>query len=1089
MESINHISNFSCNEFITKFYSPLCLCFVDSKVSELFEKSFGTKFLDFFSAISTRLNPPLRIVDGTETKGTTDNDFFERVQSQITEYGKSFVNPEFEERGRVDTSLKPKGGDMPRHIKYQSKHAMNPPWYRLFLQTLVNSNRYSDFEFCNLPIGIIYVTTTSSSSIKRKDIYRMIPYPEWMVDFVTELPILNLFIYDSTVDKSTPRSFVASLDYEMTQIMGFGSKQSDDNYETNKKSLESLFPYNSEIVDSILQKKQIGQTEITSTRSMLEVIRRDFVMPNIQKNIIELQTSVDKSKKMSNVIKGFFKKKTEPEPLTKVLGIPIKKINILYLASLFMINGSYPEAQTYFKMFEKSKTILKNPQLSLIRLRSILNNLFCSFITNNQINYSSEFKYLMDNISMANSATLMIKLSLLPAEFCFVRYDYQMCSYFLETAIYLIKTIWKGNVPVRDMILGIVYERLASITKDRNHSLLYYANAVDKFMSARQYGHALRCIIWLEKNLPESSWPLLYQESILHKANALALSKECIRSLQNSKKLLEMENIQPAVQQQAILQFWTPFNDPVYQKSNQKIAFSTLLSIQKISTVTPHDPVYWGFNRSDFKDITKAFKEIVEKEEKRNSTQNLTYHDWMSDQEKKLAKPLQVSTNSKITINVQLVNRYIFTVCLENAYLMADYEGKYDVDPKFTTSTIPSLEIPGQYNFKSKKNDTISFDFTPHCPGVFNVNKLHKNYWGYIDTQIPLGPLRIEVSDDFPQISMSITGLPEKTYQGSCIKFFITLTNGSNYEADDILIAFDHQHSIAYDEGTILHESKIGMIKLEDSLKPKETRQIPMIFRAAKMNQNDVHFMVASSLQACCFAVAKVNVVAAAKISSSVITNPIDTSNRLLKVKFTALVDDLEIAGIVNSNCRILKTLQSNTNSLIKKNSFSTIIAFSKEETEKKVEEWRQYMMGEACYSLLFKVPGLDLYAQQNLMIDDQQEQRFTLLAQNKSNEPLGTRIPVKIKSYEKECIYIQPSTIEQMNDEKGVQRTLVSSAKWLGKTRVFLNEENNYEAEFSFIALQPGIYVIPGFIYSKNEDFSDVKNINLRHTIHISPE
>ena len=145
--------------------------------------------------------------------------------------------------------------------------------------------------------------------------------------------------------------------------------------------------------------------------------------------------------------------------------------------------------------------------------------------------------------------------------------------------------------------------------------------------------------------------------------------------------------------------------------------------------------------------------------------------------------------------------------------------------------------------------------------------------------------------------------------------------------------------------------------------------------------------------------------------------------------------------------------------------------------------------MGESSYAILYKVPGFDLYAQQNLMIENQDEQRFTFSIPNISKEQLGTRIPVKFKSYEKERIYIQPSTIEQMNDEKGRQSTLLSSAKWLGKTRVLLSEENNYEAEFSFIALQPGIYVIPGFIYSKKEDFRDVKNINLRHTIHISPE
>ena len=1088
MESIEHISSFNCNEFVTKFYSPLCLCFVDSNVEKLFDNC-GTKFIDFFGAIASKLSQPLRLIDIMQLQELNKKNSLEKIYAQITEYGKSFIKPEFEENGKVDPLLKPKGGDMPDNIQYQSKYAMDPPWYKLFLQTLVNSNRFSDFEFCDMPVCIIYATTTESIKITKKDLLAMLPLPMWMLDFVKDLPILNLYIYDSSIYKSTPDSFIASFEFDMTQILPFKSKQNDEELGKIRDIMNSLLPYNPEIVDKILEMKWIGNNEITSTRTILEVIRRDFVIPKIQKKIEELQTYIEKSKKMSNVIKGFFKKKTEPEQVTKFLSIPLKKICILQLASLFMIHGSYPEAEIYFRMFEKSKTILKNPSLSFIRLRSIFNHVLCNFITSTQISYTNEFKYLIDNVYAANSAPFMMQMSLIPAEFCFAKYDFEMCSNFLNTSISLMQSLWKGNAPTRDMILGIIYERLAAITQNRNHSLLYYASAVNRFMNARQNGHALRCIIWLEKNLPQSSWPLLYQESILNKANALAQSKECIRSLENSKKLLEMENIQPQLQQQAILQFWTPFNDPVYKKSNQTIAFSTLLSIQKITTITPHDPVYWGFKASDFKEINKAFKEIVEKEEKRQSKQNLTYHDWMSDKEKKLAKPLKVSTNSKITINIQLKNRYIFTICLEDSYIIADYEGTSQIDKKYTTSTISTLEVPGQSFSKSKKIDPISFDFTPHCPGVFLVNKLHKNYWGYIDTQIPLGPLKIEVTDDFPQIQMSVSGLPEKTYQGQCIRFTITLINGSNYDAEDVIIAFDHQHSIAYDQGNIIHENKIGIIKLENDLKPHESREIPMIFRAAKMNLNDVHFLVASGLEVCCFAEAKVNVVPATKISSSIIPNPVDTANRLFKVKFSALIDDLEVVGLINSNGHMLKTLQSNTQTLIKKDSFSTIIAFSKEETTTKVEEWRQYMMGESSYAILYKVPGFDLYAQQNLMIENQDEQRFTFSIPNISKEQLGTRIPVKFKSYEKERIYIQPSTIEQMNDEKGRQSTLLSSAKWLGKTRVLLSEENNYEAEFSFIALQPGIYVIPGFIYSKKEDFRDVKNINLRHTIHISPE
>ena len=1080
MESVNKISSFQCLKFASRVYSPLCLCFVDSEAEKLFSLC-GVKFSDFFSAICAKMETPMRAIDIMMLQEQKQEAFFNNVKEELTKFGDCFLHKDFEKNGTTDLSKVPSGSGMPDKFNFMSKHAMNPIWYQKFIEELVNSQRFAEFEFCDLPICVIYVTAPDTSVFSRDTIPQMLPLPTWMLEFFKKIPVVNLFVYDGMVSSKVPDSFKKE-DFDLSLPLPVRSRKSKEDAKANKEMFTDIFSRNSEIVASIIKANWIGKTEVDATKEVIERIRKEVVIPTINKSIQQLLQTIENSKKMSNVLKGFFKKK-EPEQTTTVLSIPIKKIVYLQLASLYMITENYVEAEKNFKLFA---SMIEDAYLYKIKLRSLFHAMVCNFINTKSVANKADYKAIMEQIATANSVRLMLEVPLLYAEFCFYANDFDLMSEILFHTISTIKNLWKGNIPIREMILALIFDRVAGITKNPRHVLYYYSCASEKYTVIQQFGHVTRCIIWLQQNLTNKSWPLLYQGALLQKSVSLSMSKQSARALIECKNLLEMEDLQPELQEQVISQFWTPFNDPKLDCEKDGIKFSTLVTVESASAIGPSSPEYWGFESDKFSDILNDFNKVVKREELKNSKESLSYHSWMSDEMKEEAKPIKISIGSKIQVLLTILNRYSFTVFLKTANIKADYKGPSEKEEKYITNTLNDISVSGAKSIKKEKCQ-VTFDFTAIEPGTYTLNTFQKNYWGYVNTEIDFPPVILEASNDFPKLKLSVDGLPVKAFQGMCFRFVINVTNDNDFPASGIVVGFDHPHSIAY-EGDVQHEENISLIKITEEIKAHDTISIPLIFRAAKMSDNYLHFFVAANNSICSYAEAKVSVAAAGTVSATVIRNTNDTGNNIFKVKFTSQIEGLSIIGISNQKGVLLKTIQAGTPSIIPKGGFSTIIAFSQEESSETVEPWRIFMMGGSSYAILFKVEGRELSAQQNLRLPYEPEKRFILSMPNNSSEPLGTRISCKVKFTNQEDIFIQPMLIDLANDEKN-SSSIVMSARWVGKTRKRLCKENGYEAEFFFVALLPGVYIVPGFLYSTKLDFSDVHEVLLRHSIHVLPK
>lgn len=1052
METAEPFRNFSPKEFLKNRYSPLVVTFVDPEADKII-KNAGFGFNDLVGAIGMQLPNPIRIVPAERIVPGRQEDFLAKVQQDTTTYGKSFAFPEFETSDEVKPEFSPDYGSLKNKLRFPSYESTSPPWYKRLVFNLCASLRYSEFDFFDLPQTIVYAVAAGNPSLHAEELRKLLNFPEWMKEFLTTIPIVKVVVYDTLVSSDAPKEMTQGRgSFEEVIAFPFRTRTAKSTTTPDMVVARNLFRFDGHIINDPKFCQYLTDLDFTNSRNAVTRLY-EVVEKYIKRTISARMFEIEEQNKFSNSVKNFFKSKNSvPERVTHVYQIPWKKIIYSQLASLFLITGKYADAQKNYDLFIKNldnqPTLRANAHFIVALTHLVL-----------PMQGSQQFKKdvidILSYIASTNNLRLILFVPMLAIEMHSAVGEDDLALGLCKKLLDNIRRLWQGASHNKILITALAYERFAGLTRNDHKSWSYTSFALSLYKQCGQHAHALRCAIWLMKVLPKDNWPLIYQNVWLDKTVELFILGQGARSLMECKELLSLRNLQPWLHEKTISQFFAPYNDPSMSKSVLNIRINPLVEVKGLRMIDSSTPEFFGFDKSEFTLVERDVDSWHSIRLDRSFTKSIEHWDAVTP----ISSKKVIGLDQKVFFVITLYNRYKFTVHLDTSVLVPEYTGKATGDKIFEIDSVNNKDI------KDYKCTDIKYGFTAHEEGDYKIAKFAKNYWGYVDTEIECGPLNFSVVKGFPQISLTIEGLPEKVIAWQCIRFNAVVENRGEFPIKSFSIAFDHPHSITYAGGT---ESigECSVVTIQEELLPGNKYNVPLIFRATKLNDNTFHFIASIQNNKCGFAVAKVSVSPAAKIETRAFKRPNDNNGHAIAMTLTPAFDGLRIYGFMSQTGHIVKTLPINKEPL-KANIPETFVVFPADETEEKVEQWRVEMMGNAPLAVLFTIGDGDdvLLSQKNISFSAAKKpHRFVVDCKSHAELKRGglIKVTVRAEGLEEDTI-ISPLPIAFVTKDK----IGPTACRWVGVTKVTLCETNEYKAEFSALAFKPGVYRIPGISFS----------------------
>lgn len=1128
-------------KYVTRRYSPLFITVVENDVESLFQYC-GLTFTDFFAAVAAQENPPIRVMNMSSVQQEPQDSFFGRVSNDTTMYSQSFVFSEYEEKDITVPELAPVPGRFPSSFHFPSPLSMKPPWYTSMIENLLQSMQFSDFNFCDLPACIVYVTLSGTSlPVKRiDDVRKSIPFPSWMLEFVTDIPIVRIVVYDGLLvskppnDASAPRGAFA-------QLIGlcFRSRRVGTPGGIDPVDLRNLFRFDEQLFSHPQFCGFLSNSDLDKCRQVIKTIYQiatSFIDQSLKTYLLQIENS----KKLNNRVKGWFSNKA-PDRVTQHLQVPWRKILYLLVASFQMLMGRYELARKNYLSFNTSIHDGRFPEL---RIFSVFQAAMASvMIPDGMKQFKENLDDVIVNIQQARSVRFLLMVPLLGIEFNYsestspsspninTTFRASEALRLCDIGIRKGTALWTGNMPMKSLFLAFFRERYAGLLRKERLSLLQTSRAADLYRLADQTAHSLRCYIWLFRSLPKESWVLLYQEVWLQKAIALCQLSQWSRALMACKDLLSLPDLDRRLHERVISQFWAPFNDSTLDKKNLHIQINSLLEVRSLTMTDKTHPSYWGLPEEEFSTMIKEFDQYVR--QKISRTTSVSFDSWYDEDDENMhynkSKAVRtVAVGTQLILTIELYNRYKFSVHLDRAILNASYEGKSTDEKHFEMDEIKAKDIKGFTRDTTKLN----FKFIPLSEGQYTVDSFTKNYWGYVNTVVDCGPLVFNAVKDMAMLKMEIDDFPEEVYTSQCYEFYINVTNVGNTVVDNFLIIYDHPNTIVSDN-RITKIGDVSFITVHKELTPMASTTVELILWIENPGETVYHFCIASNGLRCGFDKKPLKASPTAKVESSILKKGNDSDGMIFQCSITSLIDNLSIIGVIDNENRFLKLIGlqkegESEKTVLNKNENISIVGFTKEwDTEcDTAEQWRSKLMGEKPLAILYEIEGESFYAQETLKLgtihcqyrltldmpaevkiekDGQFEKvtcTITCLDSPTNNKPLFVEpLPFKfidvteIKNAEigkenSQKLTPQNTQVKRSPSEKlsDLPKNIIG-CKWFGQTRKQLNAENGYKADFEFIAVKSGVYKITAINVSTNADFSNPTRISYSQYFHVISE
>ena len=1138
--------NLEPKKYVPRRYSPLFVTVVENDVEALFQFC-GLTFTDFFAALAAQENPPIRVMNMASVQQEHQDSFFGRVANDTTMFSQSFIFSEYEEKDITVPQLAPVPGRFPSEFHYPSTLSMKPPWYTAMIENLLQSMLFSDFNFCDLPACIVYATLSGTNLPVKKieDVRKSIPFPNWMLEFVADIPVIRVVVYDGLL-VSKPPNDVSAPRGAFTQLIGlcFRSRRVGTAGAIDPVDLRNLFRYDEHLLANPQFCGFLSNSDLEKCRQVIRTVYQTGIS-YIEQNLKTYQLQIENAKKFNNRVKGWFSNKA-PERVTQHLQIPWRKILYVIVASFEMLLGRYEVARKNYLNFNTSIHDGRFPEL---RIFSVFHAAMASIMIPEGMR---QFKENLDNVIVdiqhARSIRFLLMAPLIGIEFN----NYEATSpssrgndsafranealRLCEVGIRKVTALWTGNIPMKMLFLAFFLERYAGLLRKEKLSLLQTSRAAKCYQLADQTAHALRCYIWLFRSLPKSSWVLLYQEVWLQKAAALCQLSQWSRALIACKDLLALPDLDRRLHERVISQFWAPFNDSTLDKKNLHIQINSLLEVRSLTMTDKTHPSYWGLPEAEFSTMIKEFDQFVR--QKISRTTSVSFDSWYDEEDENLhynkSRAIRtVAVGTQLILTIELYNRYKFSVHLDRAILNATYEGKSTDEKHFEMDEIKSKDIRGYTRDTTK----LEFKFIPLSEGQYTVDKFTKNYWGYVNTVVDCVPLVFNAVNEMAMLKMEIDDFPEEVVTSQCYEFYINVTNIGNTVVENFLIIYDHPNSIVADYRTT-QIGEVSFITVHKELMPMQSTTVELILWIENSGETVYHFCIASNGLRCAFDRRPLKATPITKVDSVILKKSNDSDNMIFQCSITSLIDNLSIVGVIDKENRFLKLigLDSETSTL-NKNEKISIVGFTKDlaSSGETAEQWRSKLIGQKTLAILYEIEGNGFYAQETLKLGTIQcPYRIKIdlpsvvkIEKEGQFEKVTCQISWLNPSNEADSIYVAPSSFKfvdvqeakisadsQVNftsNSNGIARTQsqppssvrkspserflevskpnVCGCRWFGQTMKKLCKENEFKADFSFIAARGGVYRIGAVDVSKSPKFTSPTQIKLSQNIQIITE
>lgn len=695
MESASPFHNLIPYKYVKLRYSPLIATFVEPDVENLFNQC-NISFNDLFAVLGSTQNMPVRIVPHYTIMEESQDTFFGKVFNDCTIFSQSFIMPEYESDDTTVPQLSPTPDRFPSKFHYPSPEASKPLWYVVMLENLLKSCQYTNLDFTDCPSCIVYATLNSTNlPIKKADeIKKLLQFPAWMNEFITDIPIIRIVVYDGLVTKTADK--LPSGSFAQVIPLIFRSRQEDSPSDLEDFYLENLFKYDEKLLKFPNFCKYLTKTDFENIREALSNIY-NYISNNLETNIKTLELVYKQSK-------SFFGKKQVER---FVQGIPWAKLSRLQIAAYFLALQKNEEARKYYKLFIKEMQ-----QANELRLYAQFMSAICIVNSSNPQEFKESIIEIMRDINYARSLRFLMMVPLLSTEFHSSVNEKGDAFILLKHAIAKITLFWNGNIPMKSLFLALFHERLAGLCSDRKNSLFLTSRAAYLYKVAGQIPHAIRCYIWLQRGLPNNVWVLLYQTVWYQKASLLCSLTQYERGLNDWKALLALPNLSESLQDRVVNKFWAPFKEN--QKSiNSKIdtnAYISLLQVKSLDIIDLTVPEYWKLDKNEFEPINEAFEKFISKKIVRSVSFDSWYEDDDLTSKRKKKKTHRVGVGTVIILTVKLFNKFKFPIKLEKCTLKADFhlisKGK---DQKFGSTDFLALsQLSPLYQDHNDQQDQIS---------------------------------------------------------------------------------------------------------------------------------------------------------------------------------------------------------------------------------------------------------------------------------------------------------------------------------------------------------------------------------------------
>jgi tetratricopeptide (TPR) repeat protein len=1068
--------------FIPRRYAPLLVTCVEDQVERLF-RLCGLTFTDYFAALASTEPDALRFLPHGAVEQEPQEAFFGKVLNDVVLCSQSFVFPEYEDSDATNPQLSPFPERFPSLLRYPSDESRRPPWFAYAAERLLGSLQFSDFDFCDLPICVVYASLAGCPVRTADGVRQALEWPPWMREFVPDVPIVHVVLYDGLIVSQPPTECAGPRgSFDALYGLCFRTRRLDSPGALDPAAVRALFQYDAQLSGAPNFCGFLSQADIDAARHVLRQVAA-LARTRVAQLLRQYDQEIENAKLLSSRMKGLFGKKA-PEKVSEHLGIPWRKLVHLRIAGIHMATHQYELARRSYKSFVGS---FHEGQFAELRIAAQFMMGVAAVPTAGLGPFKEAVVEVLKTISQARSIRFLLMVPVLACEFHAAIGELPEAASVCSKAISRVNQLWSGNLEMKAVMLALLYERLAGLTQHPQRSALATARAALYYRQANQDPHALRCFIWLLRVLPTKSWVLLYQRVRLEKAIILCALKQWHRALIECKELLALPDLDWSLHERVISQFWSPYNDSLLPKDQLVVRVNSLLEVRSLTLTDKTAAQYWGFAKEEFATMIKEFDEWLRQQH--TMKRDVSIDAWLDDEESVTRAIKTVGVGSEVLLTIGLCNRYYFSVHLDRAILRAEFTGEPCDGPTYRIDEVLNKGIPGS----STAVTPMQFKFMPLAAGRFVVNAFAKNYWGYVDTEIACGPLAFNAVTAYPQIRMEIVGFPETAFSGQCARLIVRLTNTGDSPMRGFALAIDHPDAFSCESGNAILCEGIFIVERRELIEVEQSVDVSLILRSGDPGIEHFHFFVSVSGLRCAFAVKKLVITKVAEFGTQCIAKYNDTSNNAYYCTVQSTVDRLEVIGVINRRNRVLKSMALPRDAVLSVGQQLSFVVLTADETAEEVEPWRSLLLAKGEIALLFRIEGVELPLQQNLVVDDRAPlYSLSLSIPRRSEVKLGTKLSCTVRLEGTRAndfeLYVEPLPFMFCDINSNNRSESYVGCRWTGITRHKISSESDFKAQFVFTAYGGGIFSLCGFKVCQDQSFTNPAQLWLSQNIQIVP-